>query len=163
MSPLGTMELIALKPLKDFTPEADLGEYAARFGDDGTPGLHIEEAFEAVHTVLDGSLDYLLKGRQTEPWVSWATLDVPDKCAVLRRALHMDQSRDAAYLHRMHGHLESVEHYDRERSRLLRLEFENPGTLTMTEKANVADYLMTAAMDLNEGMICEHDGIRSSL
>ena len=157
------MELIALKPLKNFTPEADLEEYVSRFGDDGPPGLHIEEAVEAVHTVLDASLDYFMKARQSEPWVSWATHDVPDKCAMLRRAFHVDQSRDAAYLRRMHGHLEAVEHYDRERSRLLRSEFENPGTLTMAEKASVADYLLTAAMDLDEGMVCEHDHFRSAL
>lgn len=163
MSPLGTMELIALKPLKDFTPEADLEEYVARFGDDGTPGLHIEEAFEAVHTVLDASLDYFMKARQSEPWVSWTALDVPDKCAMLRRVFHLNQDRDADYLHRMHGHLESVEHYDRERSRLLRLEFETPGTLTMTEKANIADYMMTAAIDLEERMRFEHTGFRRVL
>ena len=163
MSPLGTMELIALKPLQKLGPEADREDAAANLGEGRTAGSHIDEAFEAVHTVLDASLNYLLKGRQTEPWVSWATLDVPDKCAVLRRALHLNQDRDAHYLHRMHGHLEAVEHYDRERSRLLRLEFENPGMLTMTEKANIADYMMTAAMQFDEGMICEHDGIRSSL
>ena len=163
MSPLGTMELIALKPLQKIGPEADREDAAAHFDDDRSMGSHIDESFEAVHTVLDASLDYLLKGRQDEPWVSWATLDVPDKCAVLRRALHLNRDRDAAYLHRMHGHLEAVEHYDRERSRLLRLEFETPGTLTMTEKMNLADYLMAAALDLDEGLICEHDGIRSSL
>ena len=160
MSPLGTMELITLKPLKNFTPEADLEEYAARFGDDGTFGLHIEEAFGAVHTVLDASLDFFMKGRQSEPWV---TLDVADKCAVLRRALHADQSRGADYLHRMHGHLESVEHYNRERSRLMRLEFENPGKLTLTEKADLADWLMTAAMELEEWMRFEHGGFQRVL
>lgn len=157
MTPIAALELNPIKQPKNYSPEADREEYAEHFDDDAPPGRHIEESCFLLHAVLDASLDYLLRGRQAEPWVSWVTLDVPDKCAMVRRALHLDQSRDVQCLHYIHGHLEAVEHYDRERSRLMRLEFESPGAVSLVEKADLADALMSAAMLLEEGMRSEYD------
>ena len=56
----------------------------------------------------------------------------------------------------MHGHLEAAEHYDRECSRLLRREFENPGAVSLIEKADLADALMSAAMLFEQDMRGEY-------
>lgn len=156
------MDIYTIKVPPNLSPEADRKEYVDRFGDDNFPELHIEESVEHLRTVLDWILIRLL-GKSGKIWVALETVDVADKCALLHWGFDQIQGREPAFYQRMHEHVAAVEHFDRERSRLLRAELQRPGCLTWTEKAEVADNLMCAAMELNEGMICEHDDLSSAL
>lgn len=154
------MELITIKPPVNWNAAADRTEYLDRFTDDLVPerdaGRHIEEAVETLHAVLDAILTHLLSKERLKTRVDWATLDVADKCALLRWAFGRADDRGVGYQNRMQPHLAAVEHFDRERSRLLRAEFKCPGSLTLLEMADVADTLTTAAIELEEAMICEN-------
>ena len=157
------MELSTIKAPPQLTAAADREEFIARFGHVRSPEQHITEAFNAVQSVLDASLNYLLAAKDTDTWVDLATLDVADKCDLLRWAFGKVTGRDMDYHSRMQEHVVAIEFYNRERSRVLRTEYQQSGFLSLTEMANLADCMMTAAMQLDEGMACEHDDFHSAI
>lgn len=154
------MKLITIETPQNWSPAADRAEYLDRFTDDIIPereaGRHIEDAVETLHAVLDAILTHLLRKECLKTRVVWSTLDVTDKCSLLRWAFGRSGDRGVGYQARMQEHIAAVEHYDRERSRLLQAEFKCPGSLTLVEMADIADTLMTAAMELEEAMVCEN-------
>jgi len=161
------MDTLTLETPPDWTPADDRADYLARFPYDRAPerqaGGHIEEALDSVHAVLDAILTHLQAREGLRSRVGWATLNIGDKCAALRWAFSRATGPIATRRARFLDHLDAVVHYDRERARLLQQEFRAPGSLALVNLADIADTLMTAAMELDEAMCVLVPGFVSAI
>jgi hypothetical protein len=154
-----------LAPRRGQSDKEDIKEFTDRFGDENDLD---EEAYERIAngvTKATQVVDLVMKyfwAEGDEPRVPLESLTLAEKCDLLQEIVLSRKSEEHCCA-RLMGDLKLLQHYDAERSAVLKEEWRNPGSVTYTEIAEVADSLITYSFILEESMVCEHDDFRSDV
>ena len=160
---MGKMSEISVPP--DWDAEQDIKEFESRFGDDYKniqefTLANVEDVCACRMNVLAQALRYFLDQNKTPLRVPVNSLTVPELCHFLLGLIEHSK-REPGYTERFRGHLAVVLYYEKQRALVLERHWTNPDHVWFVELADVADAIMAASWDFDEGMVCEHDNYTS--
>lgn len=161
------MDIIEISVPEDWDAEQDLEEFEDRFGDD-YKNLQkfaldqVDDACAQRKHVLAQAIRYFLQRTTTPLRVPVSALTVPELCHFLLEII-AQSGRKRAYIERFEEHLAAVLHYEEQRALVLERHWTNPDHVWLIELADLADTIVTASMEFDEGMECEHDNYTSAL
>jgi hypothetical protein len=147
----------------DWTPAQDLQSYLYRFDpheelQDYIPDAlkNVSAGLEELNETVDTALRYYQRKDGSLVPVHPGTVTLREKLHRLSTITNL-HNENYAYKVRFAEHIHAALWVDHERERIMHAYLTGTETLWLHRLGDISDCLMTAAMELREGMVCEHD------